>query len=260
MKDLEPLGLGRSLVDGVLKLTLAQGPAHALSRAHIAALHDALSEAAVNPGVRAIILHGPGRIFCAGHDLKEIARRRADADKGRAYLTDLFEACSAMMVTLAQMPQPTIAVAEGIATAAGLQLLASCALAIGGPQATVCLPGVRNGGFCTTPAVAVSRVVGPRALAELALTGENRDAQWALRAGLFNQIVPEPLSVAQDMARLLATRNAATLQAGWRAVRAQADLPLAQAYAAATPVMVSHFMDPGRLQAEAESQFAAPRG
>lgn len=255
MQDLAPQRLAQSLEAGVLTLTLGHGPAHALSRGAIRDLHAALDTAAVNAEVRAVIVHGPGRIFCAGHDLKEIARHRADVDHGLAYLSDLFEACSAMMVALAQMPQPTIAVADGIATAAGLQLLASCSMAVVGPQAQVCLPGVRNGGFCTTPAVAVSRVVGPRALADLALTGENRDADWALRVGLVNQIADDPLVAAQSLANAMAGRNAPTLQAGWRAARAQAALPLAQAYALATPVMIGHFMDPGRLQAEADSRF-----
>ena len=242
---------------GVRVLTLGGGRAHALSRGMIGALHAALDRAAAEEAVRAVVIDGPGSIFCAGHDLREIARHRGDADRGLAYLTDLFEACGAMMQRLATHPKPTLAVVEGIATAAGLQMAASCALVYAGPGARFCLPGVRNGGFCTTPAVAVSRAVGARALADLALTGEERDVAWALRAGLVTEVVEDPRARAMDVARTLAGRNAATLQAGWAAVRAQADQPLDQAYAQATPVMIAHFMDEGRLRAEAAGPFAA---
>jgi len=184
--------------------------------------------------------------------MKEMARHRSDADQGPAFLTDLFEACSTMMLRLAGVPKPTIAAAEGIATAAGLQLLASCDIAIAGPSATFCLPGVNNGGFCTTPAVAVSRAVGQKALMELMLTGEALDADWALRTGLITRIAENPLAAAQAMAATLATRNPGPIAAGKATLHAHLETSLEEAYAIATPVMVSHFLDEGRRQAEAE--------
>ncbi|SDC93320.1 enoyl-CoA hydratase-related protein [Ruegeria marina] len=243
----DPL-LGETLTEGVLTLTLGRPPAHPLSRAMIGALHDALRRAGTDDSVRVVVIHGPGRIFCAGHDLKEIARHRADADEGRAYVEDLFQACSAMMLEITRIPKPVIAMVEGLATAAGLQLVAACDLAYATPEARFCLPGVQNGGFCTTPAVAVSRVVGRKAVMEMALTGAAYDADWALGAGLINRIVPAAeLSVmVSELARSLAARNPGPVGLGKLTLYRHLGLPLEEAYALAIPVMVDHFMDPGR--------------
>ncbi|MCB1344308.1 MAG: enoyl-CoA hydratase/isomerase family protein [Rhodobacter sp.] len=229
---------------GVLTLTLGNGVAHPLSLPMIRALHGALDV----PEARVIVIHGPGRIFCAGHDLKEIARHRADPDRGAAYLTALFDACAALMLAVAQCPVPVIAQFEGIATAAGLQLVAACDLAYAADTATVCLPGVRNGGFCTTPAVAVSRAIGRKAVNELLLTGEDRGADWALRVGLVNEVVPRDALGARvtEVAQGLAQRNAAPIRDGRACLSAHLALPLEAAYALATPVMVRHFLDENR--------------
>lgn len=243
----EPL-VDETLRNGVLTLTLGRPPAHPLSRAMIAALHAALGRAGQEDGVRVVVIRGPGRIFCAGHDLKEIARHRADADEGRAYVEDLFQACSAMMLEITRIPKPVIAMVEGIATAAGLQLVASCDLAYAAPGATFCLPGVQNGGFCTTPAVAVSRAIGRKAVMEMALTGAAYDADWALAAGLINRIVAADglEEMVMDLARSLAGRNPGPVRLGKQTLHAHLGLSLEDAYALATPVMVDHFMDPGR--------------
>ena len=138
--------------DGLVRVvTLGGGKAHVLSLDMIRALHAAID---AEDDTTVIVLRAPGHIFCAGHDLKEIARHRADADDGRAYLEELFRACGAMMQAVTFSPRPVLAVVEGIATAGGLQLVAACDLAFATPSATFCLPGVVNGGFCTTPAVA----------------------------------------------------------------------------------------------------------
>lgn len=250
--------LHQTCADGVLTLTLDNGPAHPLSRAMIHALHKAVTAAAEDPEARVIVIHGPGRIFCAGHDLKEIARHRADPDHGLAYLTDLFTACADLMQAIAECPRPTIAMVEGIATAAGLQLVAACDLAFATETARVCLPGVRYGGFCTTPAVAVSRSLTRKHLMELLLSGEERGAVWALNAGLFNAVLPPDALAAhvQGFARTLAGRNPGPIASGKTCTVAHLDAPLAQAYHAATATMIGHFMDPARLAAEAESAFA----
>lgn len=241
------------MTEGVATLALGGGVAHALSLGMIRTLHARLDDLAADDAVRVVVITGPGHIFCAGHDLKEIARHRADDDQGHAYLTELFEACAEMMIALATLPKPTIAMVDGIATAAGLQLVASCDLAFASPRATVCLPGVTNGGFCTTPAVAVSRNVGPKHLMELTLTGTPMTADWAQAAGLFNRICPgDTLTAETDtFATTLATRNPGPISKGKTALQAHRDLPLRDAYALATPVMIDHFMDPGRLAAEA---------
>ena len=240
------------LSGGVLTLTQGGGVAHVLSGAMIGALDGALARAAEANEVRVVVLNAPGRIFCAGHDLKEIARFRGDADQGAARLTALFRACSAMMLRLATLPRPTIARVEGIATAAGLQLVASCDLAFAGQAARFCLPGVRNGGFCTTPAVAVGRRIGRNHLMELALSGDPVDALWAHRTGLVNAVLPEAALAGYvgEYAQRLAGHHGPALISGKRALDAQLALPLEAAYAHATEVMVGHFMDPARIEIE----------
>lgn len=242
---------------GVLTLTLGAGKAHPLSLAMIEALHAELKAAETDPEARVIVIHGPGHIFCAGHDLKEIARHRDDPDHGEAFLRSLFEACARMMQAVHDHPRPTIAMVEGIATAAGLQLVAACDLAFASHDATVCLPGVKNGGFCTTPAVAVSRAVGRKHLMQLALSGAPQSAKWALGAGLFNEVLdPEALGArVREFAQELATRNPTPIALGKQATYAHLDLPLAQAYDMATEVMIGHFMDPDRIAHEMTSRF-----
>lgn len=249
-----PALIDEQVDNAVLTLTLGGGVAHPLSLGMINALHDAITRAAENDLVRAIVIHGPGHIFCAGHDLKEIARHRDDADDGRAFVTALFEACGAMMLDVTLSAKPTIAMVGGIATAAGLQLVAACDLAFATPAATFCLPGVNNGGFCTTPAVAVSRAIGRKQVMEMALTGTPYDADWALRAGLINRIVPDQdlAGTVQDFAAGIARFGHPAIGIGKRTLHEQRDMPLAEAYAHATPIMVDHFMDPARLALERE--------
>lgn len=234
-----------SRAHGVLTLTLQNGVAHPLSLGMIRALHAAIDRAQTDD-TRVIVVHGPGRIFSAGHDLKEIAAHRADPDRGAAYVTELFEACAAMMQALATSAKPSIAQVEGLATAAGLQLVAACDLAFLADTARVCLPGIRRGGFCTTPAVAVARKASRAALMELTLTGAEKPADWALRAGLATEVLPADSLAAHvaQTAATLAARFSAQSQAGLVATRAQIDQPLAEAYASATRAMIGHFMDP----------------
>ncbi|WP_323037578.1 enoyl-CoA hydratase-related protein [Pararhodobacter sp.] len=247
----------KTLSDGVLTLTLGNGRAHALSHRLINALHTAITQAARDPQTRVIVIEGPGHIFCAGHDLKEIARHRADPDHGRAYLTALFEDCATLMLAITHCRTPTIAMVDGIATAAGLQLVAACDLAYASDRATFCLPGVNNGGFCTTPAVAVSRAIGRKHLMDLLLTGQTRDAAWALRAGLVNEVLPA--NTLRDhvfsTAHTLAGRNPGPIADGKTCTIAHLDQDLATAYAMATTTMIGHFMDPGRLEHERKSRF-----
>jgi len=241
----------------VRTLHLGAAPAHPLSAPMIHAIGDALDAAANDVTINVVILYGAGKIFCAGHDLKEIAHNRTNPDHGEAFLTDLFDACADMMQKLAAFPKPTIAMVDGIATAAGLQMMASCDLAFVSDKAGFCLPGVNNGGFCTTPAVGVSRTVGRKHLMELLLSGETKDSDWAMNAGLVNRIIPSDVLEQETMnfATTLASRNAGPISAGKTAVLSQLDMPLHQAYAHVTPVMVGHFMDASRLAAEAKSKF-----
>jgi len=249
----QPPLVTHTLTQGVRQITLGRAPAHPLSLAMITALHSELDDAADDPDTRVVVIDGPGHIFCAGHDLKEIAQHRSDADQGRAFLTELFNACAQMMLRLARLPKPTIAMVDGIATAAGLQMAASCDLVFASTRATFCLPGVKNGGFCTTPAVGVSRAVSRSHVMELALSAEPLDIDWGLRAGLVNRAFDSAALQAETMAfaTTLAGRNPAPIAAGKAALDAHLGLPLDQAYHLATDVMIGHFMDPARLQAEA---------
>lgn len=246
--------IGSEIRDKVLTLTLGAGPAHPLSQGMIAALHCAVLQAGGNTDVNAIVIHGPGKIFCAGHDLKEIARHRSAADNGHAYLKTLFFDCSALMTAITMSPKPAIAMVEGIATAGGLQLAASCDLIFAAPQATFCLPGVNNGGFCTTPSVAVGRSISRKHLTEMALSGEIFDANWAMEAGLINRIVSadDLARFVHDFAARLASRNPNAVAQGKQMLHRQLEMPLEQAYAAATDVMIGHFMDPARIARDLE--------
>lgn len=238
--------ISESRAGGILTLTLENGVAHPLSLGMIRALHRAIDGAQTDLETRVIVIHGPGRIFSAGHDLKEIAAHRADPDRGAAYVRDLFESCAAMMQALATSRKPSIAWVEGLATAAGLQLIAACDLAFLSDKARVCLPGVKRGGFCTTPAVGVGRKASRAALLELLLTGAEKPADWALRAGLATEVLPEAELAARvaEMAETLAGRFSAISENGLAATRQQVELPLDQAYALATEAMIGHFMDP----------------
>ncbi len=255
MNEMQPAALvSESRDNQILTLTLGAMPAHPLSLAMIEDIIAALDRCANDPAIRVVVLHGPGHVFCAGHDLKEIARHRADSDDGLAYLQELFEKCAAMMQALVNLPQPVIAMVEGIATAGGLQLVASCDLAFASPQATFCLPGVQNGGFCTTPSVAVGRVIGRNALMEMALSGEYFDADWARAAGLINRVIPadELQEATYTFARKLTRGHPAALAAGKRMFYQQIEMPLAAAYEQSTDVMIGYFMDPFRIAHEKE--------
>ena len=242
--DLPRPVLHRADRDGIATLTLDRPRAlNALSDALIDALSGALAEIATNPTVRVVVLCAPpGPVFCAGHDLKEMTARRADADRGRAAFA--LGRCAAMMQAIVALPQPVIAAVEGLATAAGCQLVASCDLAIAGENAAFCTPGVHIGLFCSTPMVALSRNVAPKHAMEMLLTGATVSAADAARMGLVNRVVPAgtALDAAQALAATIAAKAAPVLAVGKRAFYAQAEMGLAEAYAHAAAVMVENML------------------
>ena len=159
-------GAGEDLVlrefdGGVLRLTLNNPPANALSIAMMEKLKGALEAAGSDTSVRVVILAAAGKLFSAGHDLKELTLHRADPDRGRAFFQKTMKLCSELMQTIVHLPQPVIGEIDGLATAAGCQLVASCDLAICTDSSTFCTPGVNIGLFCSTPMVALSRNVAP---------------------------------------------------------------------------------------------------
>jgi enoyl-CoA hydratase/carnithine racemase len=233
----EPVLL-RSDAAGVAGLTLNRpNQYNALSRELLARLQAELDQIKDDPGVRVVVITGAGRAFCAGHDLKEIAGERE-----RERLVELFGACSRMMLSLTRLPQPVVALVDGIATAAGCQLVAACDLALATPSARFATSGVKYGLFCSTPMVALSRNVARKPALEMLLTGDFVEADDALRLGLVNQVVaPDRLEEAFDalLARLL-DKPPDVLALGKRAYYRQLEMGLEDAYRFTTEVIVDN--------------------
>jgi enoyl-CoA hydratase/carnithine racemase len=227
--------------DGVARLTLNRPKQrNALSRALMAALHEALDAIEADRSVRVAVLAGAGPGFCAGHDLRELQAL------GREGHAAVFAQCSALMQRIVSLRVPVIARVHGIATAAGCQLVATCDLALAGRSARFATPGVNIGLFCSTPMVALSRAVGRKAAMEMLLTGEMIDAETAERLGLVNHVVEdEALDAAVDaLAARIASRSPASVAYGKPAFYRQAEMPLAAAYDFAADIMVRNMQAP----------------
>ena len=235
----------RSDADGVATLTLNRpGARNALSEGLLDALTREFEALAEDGSVRAVILTAEGPVFSAGHDLKEMTARRADPDRGRSYFADVLARCSAMMQQIVRLPQPVIAAVEGVATAAGCQLVASCDLAVAGAEARFCTPGVHIGLFCSTPMVALSRNLAPKHAMEMLLLGDMVGAEDAHRFGLVNRVVAagEAVAEARRMAAVVAAKSPLTLKIGKRAFYDQREMGLSAAYDHATGVMVENML------------------
>lgn len=245
---------------GVLRLTL-NDPAtrNSLSEAMMAELRTALAEAAADKSVRVILLAGEGPAFSSGHNLKEITAHRADPDQGAAYFAGLFDSCAELMLSVVRHPKPVIAEVAGLASAAGCQLVASCDMAIASEEARFCTPGVNIGLFCSTPMVALSRVIHPKHAMEMLLTGDVISAHEAMRFGLVNRVVPgrELGCVAAEVATKIASKSMVTVRTGKEAFYRQIDLSLAEAYAYAARVMTENLLT--RDAEEGISAFIAKR-
>ena len=215
-----------------------------LSEATLAALGETLGAIARDDRVKAVVLAANGSAFCAGHDLKELTGRRGDGDGGRAYYTRIMGTCSALMQQVVRLPQPVVAAVQGMATAAGCQLVASCDLAVASSAAKFCTPGVDIGLFCSTPMVALSRNVARKHAMEMLLTGEPVTAEHAARIGLVNRAVAPGTErdEALRLARTVASKPAMTVRLGKAAFYRQLELGLADAYLLASQVMVENML------------------
>ncbi|MDJ1462355.1 enoyl-CoA hydratase [Nitratireductor sp. GZWM139] len=233
-----------SEADGIVQITLANPPANALSIAMMEALKGALDRARDDDAVRVIVLRSEGKVFCAGHDLKELTAHRADADRGRAFFEKTMLLCSGLMQTIVRHPKPVIAEVSGIATAAGCQLVASCDLAVASETARFATPGVNIGLFCSTPMVALSRNVSRKHAMEMLLTGEMVDAGRAHAFGLVNRVVPQDAlnQTVMNFAQTIASKSPLTLKIGKEAFYAQAEMELSQAYDYTVRVMVENML------------------
>ncbi len=205
---------------------------NALSDAMLAALTAAFARLAEDREIRVVILSGAGRAFCAGHDLREMQAGRQAPDRGAAWFADLFARAAEVMQAIPALPQPVIAQVHGIATAAGCQLAASCDMVVAADGARFGVNGVNIGLFCSTPMVALTRAIGPKAAFEMLTTGEFVDAARGRELGLVNRVVPpdrledETMALAQTVAGKLT----AAVRIGKRAFHDQLGLPLAEAY------------------------------
>lgn len=217
---------------------------NALSDGLLAALTGTLTALAADPTVRVVVLKGAGKAFCAGHDLKEMQAGRAAPDKGAAYFADLFTRCGALMQLIPAMPQPVIAQVQGIATAAGCQLVASCDMAVAAEDTRFGVNGVNIGLFCSTPMVALSRNIPRKQAFEMLTTGEFIPAERARDLGLINRIAPPDRLEAETMqlAHMVAGKLGAAVRIGKRAFYEQAGMPLDRAYDYTRDVMVENML------------------
>lgn len=240
----EPVQIART-EPGIAVVTLdAPANRNSLSRRMIASLEAAIAALSAEPDVASVVLTARGPAFSAGHDLKELTRHRDDADGGRAFYDETMRACARLMQGIIQSPKPVIAAVEGIATAAGCQLVATCDLAVAASTATFATPGVNIGLFCSTPMVALSRNMSRKRAMEMLLLGEMLSAEEAERYGLVNRVVPpgRALDEALAMARIIAAKSRVTVAIGKEAFYRQIEQPLADAYAYAASVMVENMM------------------
>ncbi|MDO8861047.1 enoyl-CoA hydratase [Haliea sp. E1-2-M8] len=226
----------------VLWLTLNRpGQRNPLSSQMIDLLQESLAAAEADTDVRCIVIAGSGPAFSAGHDLREMAPQAGETDVAcKARMRGILEACSRLMLGITQSPKAVVACVQGIATAAGCQLVAACDLAIASEEARFCLPGVNIGAFCTTPLVAVGRNIHRKHAMELALTGDLFDAGDAVRMGLVNRAVAADRlhSVTEQLAQKIASKSTEGIARGKSAFYEQLNQPLAEAYGTTCEPMI----------------------
>lgn len=232
--------LSTESVDGIAILTLNRPRAfNALSLSLLDALHDAFDQQAKDEHVRAIVIAGSGKAFCAGHDLKEM---QAAGDAG--FVQMLFARCTALMLKIAEAPVPVIAEVNGMATAAGCQLVAQADLAVAADSATFAVSGVNLGLFCSTPAVPLSRVLSKKRAAEMLMTGEFIDAHRAVEWGLINRAVPaaQLRETTLALCKTLMAKPRSALALGKSLFQRQLDMGLHAAYQDASSTIACNFM------------------
>ncbi|MFQ5407082.1 MAG: enoyl-CoA hydratase [Anaerolineales bacterium] len=211
---------------------------NSLSTDLMRALTAELERQSARPECRVILLRAAGPAFCAGHDLRELTDRTLEEERA------IFEICTRLMQTIQQIPQPVIAVVQGMATAAGCQLVATCDLAVASEKARFATPGVKIGLFCSTPMVAVSRNIGRKRALQMLLTGQPIDADTAAQWGLVNHVVPHDQldDEALQWARQIASASPLTVKIGKEAFYRQIDTDQAAAYNLMSETMATNAM------------------
>ena len=228
---------------GILRLILDDPKnKNALSENMMQQLQKIIFEASSNDSVKVIIIAAVGNVYCSGHNLKDITKARANADDGKEYFSDLFDLCSSLMQMITTCSKPVIAEINGVATAAGCQLVASCDLAIASDQSKFATPGVNIGLFCSTPMVALSRNVSKKDSMKMLLTGDIVDAAEAKRISLINDHVSaEKLNDSvMHLAEKIATKPLSTVQIGKEAFYRQYEMSLSEAYEFTSKVMTEN--------------------
>lgn len=234
-----------STADGIATMTLNRPNArNALSEAMLGAIACTIQTVNSDDSLRVVVISHNGPGFCAGHDLKEMNNHRADADGGRGYYERLFAACSDLMMSVVSSPKIFIARIDGIATAAGCQLVAACDMAIASDHARFGVNGINAGLFCSTPMVSLSRNAGRKAAMELLTTGRLMSAQEAVEAGVINKSIPGDQldDEINQMASAVAAKPASVLALGKQAFYRQLEMPLADAYAHTCQVITENMM------------------
>ena len=218
---------------------------NSLSDQMINLLSTTIEEVSVDKLIKVIVIAATGKIFCSGHNLKEITAARENNDQGESYFRDLFESCSTLMQSIVNCPKPVIAEINGIATAAGCQLVASCDLAVASDSSSFATPGVNLGLFCSTPMVALSRNVKKKDAMKMLLTGDMIDSAEAKRISLINDHVPsENLSTeVMELANKIASKSMQTVKIGKSAFYKQAELSLSEAYKYTSEIMAENTMN-----------------
>ena len=236
--------------DGIYRLTLNNPANHnVLSEKMMSNMQDALEESINNRKIRVVIISAEGPTFSAGHDLKELTKVRQNSDKGKSYFKTIMKNCSKLMQTIVNNPKPIIAEINGVATAAGCQLVASCDLAYASSLSKFATPGVNIGLFCSTPMVAVSRNISNKHSMEMLLAGDLISADEAETIGLINKSIAAPLLKAKtlEIAKKISKKSALTLKIGKEAFYKQNNMNLSDAYDYASNVMVENML---KLDAE----------
>ncbi len=231
--------------DGIAEVTLNRpGSLNALSEEMLTALQNTWDDLAETRDVHAVILRGAGKNFCAGHNLKEMTERRKDADGGHTYFQELFATCAKMMTSILRLPKPVIAEVQGIATAAGCQLVATCDLAVAAQSARFATSGVNIGLFCSTPMVALTRNISRKHAMEMLMLGEFLPAERAAEMGIINKVAADQdlSDEARAMALKIASKSPAAVRIGKEAFYAQAEMDVDAAYAYAGAVMAENMM------------------
>ena len=217
---------------------------NSLSDEMLAALTKEFENLKNDPKIRAVVLEGAGKAFCAGHNLKEMTKGRKAEDGGKAYFLDLFKRCARMMMLIQKLPQPVIAKVHGIATAAGCQLVATCDLAIAEKSTKFGVNGVNIGLFCSTPMVAISRNITRKKAFEMLTTGDFISAEQAKTLGLINRVVEiENFDLeTEKLAEQIASKLGVAVKIGKEAFYKQLEMPISEAYEYTGRVMAENMM------------------